>query len=117
MNAEGLDEADLNYWLAWVLGEPLAQLEVDGDRCLRSDGTIVDYLRKGSILDLLRERGLFGMDPNDIVTFNGHADRPERFTAEILRQEGRGCKASGPTAVIAVCRAVVRFAYLAHRSS
>lgn len=117
MNADGLDEADLNYWLAWALGEPLTELEVEGDRCVRSDGTLVDYLNERSILDLLRERGLFGTDPNDIVTFNGNADRRERFTAEIRRQEGRACKVAGPTVVIAVCRAVVAFAYQSCKAS
>lgn len=116
MNAEGLDEADLNYWLAWALGEPLEKLEVEGDRCIRSDGTTVDYLEDSSILDHLRAKELFGTHPNDIVTFNGHANRAERFTAEIRRQEGRSCKASGPTVVVAVCRAVVAFAYRSCRA-
>jgi len=117
MNADGLDEADLNYWLAWVLGEPLGKLQVVGDRCVRPDGTIVDYLHDPSILELLRAKGLFGADPYDIVTFNAHASRAERFTAQVSRREGISCKVAGPTVVVAVCRAVVSFAYKSSRSS
>lgn len=116
MNIEGLDEAGLNYWLAWVLGEPLETLRVEEDKCIRSNDTTVDYLNDPSILNLLLAKALFGKHPNDLVTFNGNADSGKRFTAEICRSEKQACKVFGPTPVIAACRAVVAFAYQYCRS-
>lgn len=113
MDAEGLHEADLNYWLARVLGEPPHTLQIQDGKCIRSDGTAVDYVNDPSILELFRTEGLFDKNSNDIVTNNGHANPAERFTAEIRRSEGTTSKGSGPTPVVAICRAVIAFV---HRS-
>lgn len=117
MNAEGLDAAELNYWLALVLGEPVEALQVEGGRCIRPDGTIVDYLNDRSVVDLLVTMGLFGRHKNDRVIFNGRGNDDERFTAEIRRAEGQSLIASGPTVAVAVCRVVVAFAYQDGRST
>lgn len=109
MNADGLDGAELNYWLAWVLGESLETLRIAGDKCSRSDGTTVEYVNDPMILAVFLEKQLFRCNQNDVVTFNGHAGHDERFTAEIRRPEG-SCTASGPSPVIAISRAVVAFA-------
>lgn len=111
MNLEGFGATELNYRLGWTLGESLDTFKIKDNACIPSDGATVDDLNDPSLLDMLQARGLFSRNPNDTLINNGHADPAERFTAEIRRTAQVSCSAPGPTPIIAICRAIVAFAY------
>ncbi len=111
MNAEGLGETKLNYWLGRTVGESLDASQIRGDRCIRPDGATVDYLNDPTLLDIFKAKELFNRNSTDTLINNGHANPTKRFTAEIRRPEKLSCAASGPTPITAICRAVGAFAY------
>lgn len=110
MDTKTLDGADLNYWVAWVLGVPLGRVEIASEQCIRSDDQRLDYIHDQSMLHLFRERRFFDTSARDQLVDTVSADPLKRFIARLTRDQG-SCEAYGPTALIAVCRVVVMFAF------